>query len=463
MIIRSIPTAALALAVAAVAASAQQAPPIEFDEFTLENGLRVIVHEDPSTPIVAVNVWYDVGSAHEEPGRSGFAHLFEHMLFQETENLEAGEVMRLIPAAGGEFNGTTNQDRTNYFEILPANRLNLSFWTHRERMARLRVDEENFAREREVVKEERRLRIENAPYGEALGITLDTLLNDWRPYDHPVIGSMEDLNAATVEDVRAFYRRYYVPNNATIVVAGDVTVDQVRELAERYFGDIPRGPDMATLPEPTPTPRTDGERRLTVEDKLATLPLIAMGFNIPPHDHPDTYALQLLSSIFSTGESSRLYRRLVDDERAALQVASGLNSRVGPGSFMFYALPNQGVSTDRLEALVAEEIERLQAEGITERELQKARNQLRSGQIMGRQTVYARSGSLHHFRRYHGDPAQINRDLDRYMAVSADDIVAVARKYLTERNRTVVTVVPEGRASSTDATTDEPAPAADPE
>ncbi|HEX7091540.1 MAG TPA: pitrilysin family protein [Longimicrobiales bacterium] len=451
MTFRSIVAAGLALGLAAGNAGAQTVAPIEFSEFTLPNGLRVIVHEDHSTPVVAVNVWYDVGSAHEEPGRSGFAHLFEHMLFQETENLEAGEIMRMIPAAGGSFNGTTNSDRTNYFEILPANRLNLSLWTHRERMAKLQVNAENFAREREVVKEERRRSYENAPYREAIGVTLDTLINDWKPYDHPTIGSMADLDAATADDVRRFYERYYVPNNATIVIAGDVTVAEVRKLVEQYFGDIPRGPELAPLPRPTPTPRTDGERRVTVEDKLATLPLLAMGFNIPPHDHADTYALQLLSSIFSEGESSRLHRRLVKEERAALQVVSFLNSRLGPGSFLFYALPNQGVELARLEALIAEEIEKLKNEGVTERELQKAKNQFRSGQIMGRQTVFSKTQSLHHYRRFHGDPAEINRDLDRYMAVTTDDIRAVARKYLTEANRTVMTVVPQQRASDTDA------------
>lgn len=446
--------AALFVAAFAPGANAQVRPqPIAFEEFTLDNGLRVIVHEDHSTPIVAVDVWYDVGSAHEAPGRSGFAHLFEHMLFQETENLDAGEIMRLIPAAGGEFNGTTDTDRTNYFEILPANRLNLSFWTHRERMAKLQVTAENFAREREVVKEERRRSYENSPYAEAIGITLDTLINDWPPYDHPTIGSMQDLDAATADDVREFYRRYYVPNNATIVVAGDVTVQHVRELAERYFGDLPRGPDAAPLPAPAPTPRTDGERRATVRDELATLPLVAMGFNVPPHDHPDTYALQLLSSIFATGESSRLYRRLVKEERAALDVGAGLDARIGPSSFTFYALPNQGVPTERLEALINEEIEKLQREGVAERELQKAKNQLRAGQIMGRQTVFAKSESLHHYRRYHGDPAQLNRDLEKYMAVTADEIRAVARKYLTPANRTVVTVVPPQQTSAAESST----------
>ena len=314
-------------------------------------------------------------------------------------------------------------------------------------MARLRVTDENFQREREVVKEERRMRIENVPYADALWITLDTLLQDWKPYKHPVIGSMEDLDAATTEDVLAFYRRFYVPNNATIAVAGDVTVAQVRALAEEYFGWIPRGPEIDPLPEPSPTPRTDGERRLVIEDRLASLPVIAMGFNIPPHRHEDTHALQVLAGIFSAGESSRLHQRLVRDEQAALQVISTLDSRYGPGSFLFYAFPNQGVETDRLEALIAEEIEKLQTDGVTERELQKAKNQLRMSQIRQRQTAYSKSELLQHYRRLHGDPAEINVDLDRLMAVTAEQVREVARRYLTPSNRTVITVVPPAPAS----------------
>jgi predicted Zn-dependent peptidase len=444
--------AALALAFLASAAPAQQSvPPIHFETFTLSNGLRFIVHEDHSTPVVAVNVWYDVGSANEPVGRSGFAHLFEHMLFQETENLEKGAIMELIPAAGGNFNGTTNTDRTNYFEILPSNRLNLAFFLHAEQMARLRVTDENFQREREVVKEERRLRVENQPYGVALGETLDTLMQDWVPYKHSVIGSMADLDAATTDDVRAFYREYYVPNNATIAVAGDVTVAEVRKLAEEYFGAIPRGPEIAPLPPPTATPRSDGERRRTMEDKLATLPLVAQAYNIPPHEHRDTYALQLLASIFSTGESSRLNQRLVKEEKAALMVQSGLNSRYGPGAFLFYALPNQGVEVGRLEALIDEEVAKLKGEGVSERELQKAKNQFRMGQIRQRQTAYGKSEALQHNRRYHGDPGAINTDLDHYMAVTVADIRAVAQKYLVPANRTVITVLPPTVVSAAEA------------
>jgi predicted Zn-dependent peptidase len=233
-----------------------------------------------------------------------------------------------------------------------------------------------------------------------------------------------------------------------MVVAGDVTVDQVREMAEQYLGDIPRGDDPPPLPEFTPTPRTDGERRTTVEDNLANVPAYIAGFNIPPVGDEDSYALELLSAIFSQGESSRLHQRLVKQEQAALVVFSQLQSRLGPGLFFFAALPNQGVDIERIEALIDEEVEKLKTEGVSERELQKAKNQLRSSQIMSRQTVFSKANQLQSYRYYYGDVSLINKDLDRYMDVSLDDIRRVARKYLAPVNRTVVIVVPATAAAT---------------
>ncbi len=419
----------------------QEAPPVELESFTLDNGITFIVHEDHSTPIVAVNVWYDVGSANEEPGRSGFAHLFEHMLFEETKHLQPGDFKRYVLGAGGTYNGTTNQDRTAYYETVPSNRLNLAFWLESERMANLVVTEDNFSREREVVKEERRLRVDNQPYQGGV-LTLDTLINDWGPYDHSVIGSMDDLDAATVEDVQMFYKRYYVPNNATVIVTGDVTVGEVHALADEYFGDIARGEDPAGLPPYTTVPRNDGERRVTVEDKLANTPAYLSGFNIPPHSDEDTYALELLSSMFSEGESSRLYRRLVREEGAALFTFAFLDSRVGPGALWVAAIPNQGVDVEQIERLVNEEIEKLQNDGVGERELQKAKNQMRAGLIENRETVFNKSQEIQHYRLYHGDAEAINTDTQRYMEVSTEDIIRVANKYLVPANRSVVIVVP---------------------
>lgn len=433
-----------ALLALAVPLAAQQPGHIDYTTFTLDNGLEVVVHEDHSVPIVAVNIWYDVGSANEVAGRSGFAHLFEHMLFQETANMDKGEFMQLIPAAGGDFNGTTNEDRTAYFEILPSNRLNLAMWAEADRMARLQVTDDNFQREREVVKEERRRSYENRPYGIAF-LTVDTLAEDYPPYKHTVIGSMDDLNAATSQDVLDFYHQFYVPNNATLVVAGDVTPGEVREMAEKYFGDIPRGPERAPLPAPTASPRTSGERRLVLEDKQASTPLLMQAYNIPPAAAADIPALELLATVLGQGESSRLFQSLVKDEQAAVSVSMGTDTRVGPGLLSVFALPNQGVDVSRLESLIDQTLERARAGDLTERELQKAKNQRRARTIMQRQRVFSRAMELQSARLYEGDIDAVNTELQKYDAVTLDDLTRVAKTYLTPRNRTTVIAVPEGQ------------------
>ncbi|HUG39624.1 MAG TPA: pitrilysin family protein [Longimicrobiales bacterium] len=440
--VRMAALAGVAAAALAGPARAQTAEPIRYESFTLDNGLQFIVHEDHSVPVAHVEVWYDVGSAHEPPGRSGFAHLFEHMMFIETTNLERGRFDALITGAGGSLNGTTNKDRTAYFETVPSNQLNVALWLEADRMTNLVVNEENFRREREVVKEERRLRVDNQPYGKALWEVMDTLAIDYGPYEHSVIGSMEDLDAATGDDAREFYERFYVPNNAAVVVAGDVTVAQVRALAEEYFGHMRRGPDVAPLPPVTNVPRADGPRDVTLTDELATLPLITEAYAIPEHVHPDARALSLLGSILMGGESSRLYQRLVKEEKVALQVGGGASSGLGPGTLQIFALPNQGVDVSRLRTLVREELDRLLRDGVTERELQKVKNQTRAGMIMGRQTVAAKASQLHHYRVMHGEIGAINEDLDAFMRVTTADILRVARQYITPGNRTTLVVRP---------------------
>ncbi len=415
--------------------------PIPIDTFTLDNGLRVIVSEDHSTPVVAVHVWYDVGSAHEPEGRSGFAHLFEHLLFEETENLEDGEFQRLINTAGGSYNGTTDTDRTAYFETLPSNRLNLALWLEAERMQNVLVTERGFETQRDVVQEERRMRYDNQPYANAL-LTMDTLATDYGPYKHSVIGSMEDLEAASTDDVEHFYRTYYTPSNAVLTVVGDVTTAQVREMAVEYFGSIERGGEVPPLPEPPPTPRADGERRVVVDDELAQLPLLYMAYAVPPAHHGDHYALSLLSSIFSTGESSRLHRRLVKDEQVAPVVISALQPRLGPGLFLFGSLPNQGSGIDEVESIIQEEIDRLREEGVTAEELQKAINQQRASAVRSRMTVASKASALQRYRLHFDDPFRINDDLARYEAVTLDDVRRVARTYLVPENRTVVIARP---------------------
>jgi zinc protease len=361
-------------------------------------------------------------------------------MFINTEHLEQGQFDAYINRAGGNLNGTTNKDRTAYFETIPSNHLNVALWLEADRMHNLVVNEENFQREREVVKEERRLRVDNQPYGASLN-TMDTLSVDWEPYRHTVIGSMDDLDAATAQDAREFYERFYVPNNAAIVVAGDVTTDQVRELAEAYFAAIPHGPEMEERPPVPPAPRTDGERRVSLTDDKATLPLFMSAYTIPPDDHPDMPALELLGRILMSGESSRMHQRLVKEERAALQVGGGASAGMGPGTLTVLALPNQGVGLERIESLVQEELDRVREEGVTARELQKAQNQTRSSMIRSRLTVSSKASQLQQYRRQ-GDLSEINRALDRYEAVTAEDIIRVAREYVTPENRTVVITEP---------------------
>ena len=417
----------------------RKAGTIEYEEHVLDNGLRVVLSEDHSVPVVAVNVWYHVGSANEEKGRSGFAHLFEHMMFQGSENVAKGDHMKLVADAGGSMNGSTDTDRTNYFETLPSNRLNLGLWLEADRMRSLAITADNFENQRETVKEERRQGIDNQPYGEAFLVS-DTLGYDGWPYDHTVIGSMDDLNAAEVPDVKAFFDRYYCPANAVLVVVGDIDPKKTMEMVEQYFGDIPAG-ERATFPT-WDEPFNKGERRKDVEAPKANVPALFATYLIPSHNHEDAAALELLSSLLSDGESSRLHKRLVKDEEAAFAVFGFIDGRLGPSQFRVIAASNAGVDIATCEKLMDEEIAKIAQEGITPAELEKVRTQFKSGFITGRQTVMDKAEQIHHYIRYHGDLALINTDLDRYLAVTAQDVQRVAQKYLRSDNRTMVIAAP---------------------
>jgi predicted Zn-dependent peptidase len=361
------------------------------------------------------------------------------MMFEGSENVGPTEHFQLISRAGGTMNGSTTQDRTNYWEILPANRLNLGLWLEADRMRSLVINEEKFENQRETVKEERRQGIDNQPYGETFLVS-DTLAFDAWPYSHTVIGRMVDLDAAPVEDVQMFFNRYYCPQNAVLTIVGDIDPKKTRKMVEEYFGDIPGG-ERAEFPE-WDEPFNVGERRQVVDAPKANVPAAFIGYKIPPHIHEDTPALQLLNDLLVDGESSRLHKRLVKDEEAAFGVFGFMDSRLGPGLFRLIVAANAGVDIDECERLLYDEIDRMMAEGISEDELKKVKVQFKSDFIGGRQTVLNKAEALHHYIRFHGNVADINTDLDLYMAVTADDIQRVAKKYLVQENRTAVTAMP---------------------
>lgn len=412
---------------------------IQYEEHTLDNGLRVILSEDHSVPVVAVNVWYHVGCANEERGRSGFAHLFEHMMFEGSANIDKGDHFKYISEAGGSMNGQTTQDYTKYFETLPSNRLNLGLWLESDRMRSLVITKEKFENQRATVKEERRQSIDNQPYGEAFLVS-DTLGYDGWPYDHTVIGSMDDLDAAHVEDVQKFFNRYYCPANAVLVIVGDIAPKEALKMATQYFGDIPSG-QKSTFP--TWEEKFDkGERTKVVDSPKANVPALFATYLIPGHMHADTPAIELLSTILSDGETSRLYQRLVKDEEAAVAVFGFVDGRLGPGELRVIAAANAGVDIATCQKLMDEEINKVITKGVTKEELDRAKMKIRSNFVTQRQTVMAKAEEIHHYIRYHKDLSEINTDLDSYLSVTPEDIQRVAKTYLGTANRTLVIAQP---------------------
>jgi len=412
---------------------------ISYVDHTLKNGLRVVISQDHSVPVVAVNIWYHVGSANEVRGRSGFAHLFEHMMFQGSANVGKSQHFQYISRAGGTMNGSTTQDRTNYFEVLPANRLNLGLWLESDRMRSLAITKKNLENQRQTVKEERRQRVDNQPYGKAFLVS-DTLGFDSWPYAHTTIGRMADLDAARLSDVKAFFKRYYCPANAVLAIVGDVRPAHALDLVRKYFGDIPAGTPSAPVVYNESFDK--GQRREVVDSPKANVPAVFISYLIPPASSPDTPALTLLSDILTTGDSSRLHKRLVKDEKAAFGVFGFIDSRVGPSLFRIIVVANAGVAVDSCEQMAYEEIDRVKNKGISDEELEKARVSFETKFIENRQTVLRKAEAIQRYIRFDNDLSRINTSLDSYLAVTAADIQRVARKYLTKNNRTVVVAQP---------------------
>jgi zinc protease len=442
------PALALAAAVPALggAAPLRVLPPqLPVREHQLANGLQILLHEDHSVPVVAVQIWYHVGSKDERPGRSGFAHLFEHMMFKGSENLTSGEITEYIQSIGGRYNATTDFDRTLYFEIIPSNHLERLLWMEADRMRALDVSEANFLSERDVVKEERRLRVDNPPFGRLFEVVLDNTFTA-HPYKILSIGSMADLGAATIEDVRAFHATYYVPNNATIVLSGDFDPQQALAWIEKYFSPVPKGRE---IPRNIPRePEQTAERRVVEYDANTPLPLVMLTFHVPEEGHPDIYALEVASRILSDGQSSRLYRKLVYEQQIALQASGEALTLEDPGVFFFYAILQQGHGIEKGETSLIEEIERLQQQPVSAEELDKARNQIIAGRVFNRQTVNSKATEIGHAGVILGDWRLVNQQIEKYQKVSAADVQAVARKYFRPENRTVVHMLPEAMRPS---------------
>ena len=417
---------------------------VAFKEFRLNNGLRVILAEDHSAPTYSICVTYNVGSRDERPGRTGFAHLFEHMLFQGSENVGKGEHFILVQNNGGSANGTTNADRTNYFETLPANQLELGIFLEADRMRALNITQANLDNQRQTVQEERRQSIDNRPYGRTHEAVIATAYANFA-YQHSVIGSMEDLNAATVQDAADFFRIYYAPNNAVLSLVGDFQMDVALSLIKKYFESIPAQP-APPVPDVAESEQKI-ERRKIIEDAFAQAPRLDIVYKIPPGNTPDWYALSVLGQVLSGGVSSRLYQKLIKDKEVALNVSAGPDERRGPSLFWFSITARPGTDLAALEKLIYEDIERLQNEEIADWELSKVQMQLRRQRAQQRYSTRARANAFGHYAVYYNDPQLINSVQQKYSQVSKSDLQRVARTYLKETQRTVVTTMPKPAAA----------------
>ncbi len=419
-------------ALLSVATLQAQMNKIEFTEYDLDNGLHIILHQDNSTPIVAVSVMYHVGSKNENPDRTGFAHFFEHLLFEGSENIKRGEFDNYIENAGGMNNANTNPDRTFYYEILPSNHLATGLWLESERMLHAKVENAGIETQREVVKEERRLRYENRPYGMVLEEVMKRAYKV-HPYQWTTIGSMAHLDAATESDYVAFYEQFYVPNNAVLSIAGDIDIGETKRLVDKYFSTIPRGTKPIYRPDIV-EPAMTAELRDTVYDAVQ-LPAVIQAYRIPAQGTDEYYAVNMLSTLLSQGESSRLYKSLVDEQQKAVFVGNFPLALEDPGVALVFGISNMGVEVSDLETAINDEIEKVRNNLISEREFKKLQNQIENDFITSNARVAGIAESLADYHMYFGSADLINTEIERYRKVTREDIQRVANKYFSDKNR----------------------------
>ncbi len=431
---------ALLLLLSGSATQAQMSQ-IEFEKYTLDNGLTVLLHEDHSTPIVTVSVMYHVGSKNESPERTGFAHFFEHLMFEGSKHINRGEFTKYVENAGGAVNAYTTQDRTYYYETLPSNQLELGLWLESERMLHAKVDEEGIETQREVVKEERRQRIENQPYG---SIQQEAMKRAYErhPYRWTPIGSMEDLNAASEQDYIDFYNTFYVPNNAYLSIAGDIDPAETKKLIDQYFSDIPRGEKTIPRPE-VEEPAMEQEARDTVFDNIQ-LPAVVQTYRVPAVGTDEYYAVDMLSQMMAQGQSSRLNKALVDEQQVALAAGSIPLGLEDPGVVITFGISNVGVDPQAVENAMDAEFAKVREELIPQKEFQKLRNQIEADFVSSKANTRGIAETLALNEMYFGNANLINTEIDRYLDVSREDLREAARNYFVPENRVVLYYLPKG-------------------
>lgn len=419
-----------------------QARKINFEKYTLPNGLKVILHQDNSAPVVAVTALYHVGSKNEDTARTGFAHFFEHLLFEGSDNIKRGEFMKYVTDAGGGLNANTSQDRTFYYELLPSNQLKLGLWLESERMMHAKIEDIGVNTQREVVKEEKRMRVDNQPYGSIITEILKRAYKD-HPYRWAPIGSMEHLNAAKLQEFIDFYKTFYVPNNCVLSIAGDFNIEDAKKNISDYFAEIPRGTKAIPRPNITEKP-LGGEVRDVVEDNIQ-LPAVIQAYRAPKQGSDEYYAFRMLSTALSGGPSSRMNKELVDKKQVALQAASIPFFNEDAGLFINLAIANMGVKPADLEAQVDSVVNQLKTTVISDKEYQKVKNQVETAFVTANSTMAGIAESLANYEVYFGDANLINTELARYQKVTKEDMLNVAKKYLNKDNRVVLYYVPKSK------------------
>ena len=417
-----------------------QTPDIKFEKYTLPNGLKVILHKDSTVPVVAVTALYHVGSKNEDTARTGFAHFFEHLLFEGSDNIKRGQFDKYVTNAGGALNANTSQDRTFYYELLPSNQLKLGLWLESERMMHAKIEEIGVSTQREVVKEEKRQRIDNQPYGSILTEILKRAQRG-NPYAWAPIGSLEHLNAAKLSQFIDFYKTFYVPNNCVLSIAGDINIEETKKLIQGYFAPIPKGTKEIPRPKFTEKP-LGGEIRDSVPDNIQ-LPAVIQAYRAPKQGSDEYYSFNLLSKILSGGPSSRMNKILVDEKQIALQAIAIPFFNEDAGLFINLAIANMGVKPEALETVVDSIVTTLKASEVPEREFQKVKNQVQTSFVSANATMAGIAESLANYEVYFGDANLINTELERYNKVTRTDILNAAKKYLNKDNRVVLYYVPK--------------------